>query len=59
MKEPTKIVGSISGLFHVHPLLSFGRFKDGVTDVLGAEGVAEIRVTLLCARVVEGFKELG
>jgi hypothetical protein len=30
------------GTFHVNPLTSFGRLKDGITNVLGAEGVPEI-----------------
>jgi len=45
--------------FHVDPLTGFGGFEDGVADVLGAEGVAEVRVGLRCAWIVEGFEELG
>ena len=31
------------GTFHVNPLACFGRLENGITNVLGAEGVPEIR----------------
>ena len=47
-----------SRFLHVHPLLRAGGFEHGIADVLGAEGVAEIRVALFRAGVVERFEKL-
>jgi hypothetical protein len=40
-------------------LLGLRGFQDGIADVLGAEGVAEVGVALLGGGIVEGFEELG
>ena len=38
------VLGGLLCAFDGHPLSGFGRLEDGVADVLGAEGVAEIGV---------------
>ena len=46
------------GAFHVNPLAGFGGLEDGVANVLGAEGVAEVGEGFLGAWVVEALHEL-
>ena len=46
------------GSFDLDPLSGFGGFEDGVADVLGAEGVAEVGVGLFGAGIVEALHEL-
>lgn len=46
------------GEFDVDPQSGFGGLEDGVADILGAEGVAEIGVGFFRARIVEAFHEL-
>ena len=48
-----------SRALHIDPLLGLGGFQDGIADVLGAEGVAEVGVALFGGGVVEGLEELG
>lgn len=45
-------------LLHINPLASLCRFENSITDVLRAEGVAEIRVSFLSAWVIEALHEL-
>lgn len=46
------------GSFDIDPLSGFGGLENGVADVLGAEGVAEIGVGFFGAGIVEALHEL-
>ena len=46
------------GFFDVDPLTGFGGLQDGVADILGSEGVAEVGEGFFGAGVIEAFHEL-